>query len=85
MDETGFMADCKAAFQAADEDGKGYLSEEDYKVAVLSLLGFKPSKYEVATVWRSHCARERAGLGRNAFISLMIPRLRKLADDMVTR
>ena len=43
--------DCISAFRHADEDGKGYLSPSDYKVAVLELCGYKPSKYEINAVW----------------------------------
>ena len=43
--------DCVQAFQHADEDGKGFLSPSDYKVAVLELCGYKPSKYEINAVW----------------------------------
>ncbi|KAF7252015.1 EF-hand calcium-binding domain-containing protein 11 [Varanus komodoensis] len=32
------------AFEASDEGNKGYLSREDYKVAVVMLFGYKPSK-----------------------------------------
>ncbi|XP_053233273.1 EF-hand calcium-binding domain-containing protein 11 isoform X5 [Podarcis raffonei] len=32
------------AFEACDEDHKGYLNREDYKVAVVMLFGYKPSK-----------------------------------------
>ncbi|XP_023575392.1 EF-hand calcium-binding domain-containing protein 11 [Octodon degus] len=31
-------------FKACDEDNKGYLSREDFKVAVVMLFGYKPSK-----------------------------------------
>ncbi|KFP97632.1 EF-hand calcium-binding domain-containing protein 11, partial [Haliaeetus albicilla] len=30
--------------EACDEDNKGYLSREDFKVAVVMLFGYKPSK-----------------------------------------
>ena len=43
--------DCMQAFQRADEDGKGFLTPSDYKVAVLELCGYKPSKYEINAVW----------------------------------
>lgn len=88
LDEGRVRADCEKAFQAADEGQKGYLTAEDYKVAVLSLLGYKPSKYEVATVWqtRRQCQEEKEeGLQREAFISLMTQRLRKQDRDDLTR
>ncbi|XP_067680337.1 EF-hand calcium-binding domain-containing protein 11-like [Haliotis asinina] len=34
-------------FQDCDSDNKGYLTREDIKIAVVSLYGYKPSKYEV--------------------------------------
>ncbi|XP_073205507.1 EF-hand calcium-binding domain-containing protein 11 isoform X2 [Lepidochelys kempii] len=36
-------------FEACDEDKKGYLSREDFKVAVVMLFGYKPSK--ICTAW----------------------------------
>lgn len=35
-------------FHDADEEGKGFLSSEDLKVAFVSLFGYKPSKNEAA-------------------------------------
>lgn len=43
--------DCIQAFRHADGDGKGFLTPIDYKVAVLELCGYKPSKYEINAVW----------------------------------
>ncbi|XP_052639681.1 EF-hand calcium-binding domain-containing protein 11 [Harpia harpyja] len=40
-------------FEACDEDNKGYLSREDFKVAVVMLFGYKPSKVEVDSVMSS--------------------------------
>ncbi|KAM3918290.1 EF-hand calcium-binding domain-containing protein 11 [Leptodactylus fuscus] len=37
-------------FEICDEDKKGYLSREDFKVAVVMLFGYKPSKIEVDTM-----------------------------------
>ncbi|XP_078001078.1 EF-hand calcium-binding domain-containing protein 11-like [Glandiceps talaboti] len=34
-------------FYECDEEHKGYLKREDIKVATVSLLGYKPTKYEV--------------------------------------
>ena len=69
---TTIRRDCERAYDAADENQKGYLTPEDYKVGVLSLLGYKPSKYEVATVWQTHCACDSPtkGLPKETFISL---------------
>ncbi|XP_062947855.1 EF-hand calcium-binding domain-containing protein 11 [Cynocephalus volans] len=40
-------------FKACDEDNKGYLSREDFKVAVVMLFGYKPSKIEADSVMSS--------------------------------
>ena len=45
------------AFYEADDGQKGWLSAEDYKVGVVMLLGYKPSKVKlhVVTVERLFC------------------------------
>ncbi|KAI5162434.1 Ef-Hand Calcium-Binding Domain-Containing Protein 11 [Manis pentadactyla] len=40
-------------FKACGEDNKGYLSREDFKVAVVMLFGYKPSKIEADSVMSS--------------------------------
>ncbi|XP_074887106.1 EF-hand calcium-binding domain-containing protein 11 [Buteo buteo] len=40
-------------FEARDEDNKGYLRREDFKVAVVMSFGYKPSKVEVDSVMSS--------------------------------
>ena len=40
-------------FKACDEDNKGYLSREDFKVAIVMLFGYKPSKIEADAVMSS--------------------------------
>ncbi|XP_006839644.1 PREDICTED: EF-hand calcium-binding domain-containing protein 11 [Chrysochloris asiatica] len=40
-------------FKACDEDNKGYLSREDFKVAVVMLFGYKPFKVEADAVMSS--------------------------------
>ena len=87
---TTIRRDCERAYDAADESQKGYLTPEDYKVGVLSLLGYKPSKYEVATVWQTHATcdspnSETKGLPKETFISLMAERLNKQDTNEVTR
>ncbi len=92
--------DCERAFDAADEEGKGLLTREDYKVAVMSLLGYKPSTYELNSVWKSRCRGEGAGLGENcsrgpqgggsgldrkAFVELMVDRLNNQDRDELIR
>ncbi|KAL5008209.1 hypothetical protein ScPMuIL_013790 [Solemya velum] len=41
-------------FHGTDESDKGYLNREDVKVAVIELMGYKPSKYEVTQLMQSH-------------------------------
>ncbi|XP_046327838.1 EF-hand calcium-binding domain-containing protein 11-like isoform X2 [Haliotis rufescens] len=36
-----------SVFHDCDSNNKGYLTREDTKIAVVSLYGYKPSKYEV--------------------------------------
>ncbi|XP_051682119.2 EF-hand calcium-binding domain-containing protein 11 isoform X4 [Oryctolagus cuniculus] len=43
----------QGVFKACDEDHKGYLSREDFKVAVVMLFGYKPSKIEADSVMSS--------------------------------
>ena len=62
------------AFIGADEERKGFLTKEDYKVAVIQLLGYKPSKHEVLRAWSEEVG-EGEGLTLNQFSSLMLPRL----------
>ncbi|XP_060037220.1 EF-hand calcium-binding domain-containing protein 11 isoform X2 [Erinaceus europaeus] len=40
-------------FKACDEDNKGYLSREDFKVAVVMLFGYKPTQIETNSVMSS--------------------------------
>ncbi|XP_053233291.1 EF-hand calcium-binding domain-containing protein 11 isoform X7 [Podarcis raffonei] len=68
------------AFEACDEDHKGYLNREDYKVAVVMLFGYKPSKVEVDSVMAS-VKQNQSGRGylsledfRKAF-SVVAPKL----------
>lgn len=65
---------CSDAFQFADEGGKGYLSQEDYKVAVIALLGYRPSSHEVNALWRRDLGA-CPGLSDELFTELMLPRL----------
>ncbi|XP_042324761.1 EF-hand calcium-binding domain-containing protein 11 isoform X2 [Sceloporus undulatus] len=58
------------AFEACDEDKKGYLSREDYKVAVVMLFGYKPSKVEVDSVMAS-INQNQPGVSLEEFLKLM--------------
>ena len=67
-------SDCVKAFRNATKKGQEQLHPEDYKVAVLELLGYKPSKYEVSSVWKN---AKGEGLGLEAFVTLMVRRLQQ--------
>ncbi|XP_034957807.1 EF-hand calcium-binding domain-containing protein 11 isoform X2 [Zootoca vivipara] len=58
------------AFEACDEDNKGYLNREDYKVAVVMLFGYKPSKVEVDSVMAS-VKQNQSGVSLEEFLNLM--------------
>ena len=75
---------CCDVFKFADEGGKGYLCREDYKVAVVALLGYKPSLVEVNSLWgRGQNASQ--GLSVEQFTEAMIPRLRGREKEQLTR
>ncbi|XP_060612865.2 EF-hand calcium-binding domain-containing protein 11 isoform X1 [Anolis sagrei] len=57
-------------FEACDEDKKGYLSREDYKVAVVMLFGYKPSKTEVNSAMAS-VKQNQSGISLEEFLKLM--------------
>ena len=69
--------ECSRAFREARAGGGG-LSREDYKVASLSLLGYKPSKREVASVWGRLGAEE---MKEEELVSTMLPRLLSQDQD----
>uniref|UniRef100_A0A8D2LP73 EF-hand calcium binding domain 11 n=1 Tax=Varanus komodoensis TaxID=61221 RepID=A0A8D2LP73_VARKO len=58
------------AFEASDEGNKGYLSREDYKVAVVMLFGYKPSKVEVDSIMAS-VMQSQPGLSLEKFLNVM--------------
>ncbi|XP_047594261.1 EF-hand calcium-binding domain-containing protein 11 isoform X2 [Lutra lutra] len=57
-------------FKACDEDNKGYLSREDFKVAVLMLFGYKPSKIE-ADFTMSSVNPNASGILLEEFLSIV--------------
>lgn len=81
---------CVKAFRNASTNGQE-LTPEDYKVAVLELLGYKPSKYELSNVWTSYLGdreegnMEGAGLGLETFVALMTERLKQKDSNELTR
>ncbi|KYO45531.1 EF-hand calcium-binding domain-containing protein 11 isoform B [Alligator mississippiensis] len=60
----------QVVFAACDEDSKGYLSREDFKVAVVMLFGYKPSKVEVNSVMAS-LQQKNSGVLLEEFLNLM--------------
>lgn len=89
MEEEVVKCRCTKAFRNATRHGQDHLSPEDYKVAVLELLGYKPSKYELSKVW-STClgeGQEEAGtlMGMDTFVSHMTGRLKQKDQDELIR
>lgn len=79
--------DINEAFDnASSTKNKAYLSKEDYKVAVISLLGYKPTSRDAEEVW--HVAKERArqmeakfrGICREQFQEVMMNKMGALDD-----
>ena len=93
LKEEALRRDCEKAFQDADEEQKGFLTAEDYKVAVVSLLGYKPSKYEIGAVFKplnSHLlptepGRPQLGLDKASFVMLMLRRLKQQDTNELIR
>ncbi|XP_066244361.1 EF-hand calcium-binding domain-containing protein 11 isoform X3 [Saccopteryx leptura] len=57
-------------FKACDEDNKGYLSREDFKVAVVMLFGYKPTKIEADAVMSS-VNPHTSGLSLKEFLNIV--------------
>ena len=53
-------------FHDADEGKKGYLTNEDLKVAFVSLFGYKPSKNEVEQLMAKNYTQQTASLTRKS-------------------
>lgn len=89
MEDEALRQKCVRAFRSAARNKQDQLAQEDYKVAVLELLGYKPSKYEVSSVWTS-CLGEAAhqkgaGLELEAFVSIMSNRLKQKDENELIR
>lgn len=90
-DEHSLRADCVKAFKGALKKGRILLSREDYKVAVLELLGYKPSKYEVDNVWLAvgemctDLEEGQYGLNLEQFTAIMLGRLKGRDKNEVIR
>ncbi|VTJ64811.1 Hypothetical predicted protein [Marmota monax] len=59
-------------FKACDEDNKGYLSREDFKVAFVMLFGYKPSKIEADSVMSSKNSSTSGNINVNFSFSTFI-------------
>nr|XP_042116973.1 EF-hand calcium-binding domain-containing protein 11 isoform X2 [Peromyscus maniculatus bairdii] len=57
-------------FKACDEDNKGYLSREDFKVAIVMLFGYKPSKIEADSVM-SAVNPNTSGISLEGFLNVV--------------
>ena len=82
--QASLRSDCVKAFRNSTRSSvQDQLTREDYKVAVLELLGYKPSKYELQSVWST--LGEGEGLGLEGFVSLMLRRLKQRDRSEVVR
>ena len=70
----------KEAFHSADEGRKGFLNRDDLKVAIASLFGYKPSKYEVNELMFSANMDKCPGLSLERFIAIASAKL--VAQDL---
>ncbi|XP_071962726.1 EF-hand calcium-binding domain-containing protein 11-like [Antedon mediterranea] len=66
----------KQVFFESDDSQKGFLDRQDVKVAVLSLLGYKPSKFEVDEILGCN-----KGITLQGFIEIMLPKLQDRDND----
>ena len=58
------------AFHTADEGGKGFLNIEDLKVAIVSLFGYKPSKFEVDELMSNVDMNKCHGMPLESFVAI---------------
>ena len=74
------------AFQLGDENGNGFLSREDLKVAMLFLFGYKPSKYEIDQLMRCEKHSELNDvMSFGTFSKIMTEKLQIESEDQRTR
>lgn len=89
MEDVAQRTSCVRAFRNAVSNGQDCLSPEDYKVAVLELFGYKPSKYELSNVWTRFCKHngegEGSGLDLDTFVSIMMERLKQKDHNELIR
>uniref|UniRef100_A0A4W3GLE5 EF-hand calcium-binding domain-containing protein 11-like n=1 Tax=Callorhinchus milii TaxID=7868 RepID=A0A4W3GLE5_CALMI len=58
-------------FRECDCGGKGYLSGEDLKMAVVTIFGYKPSKMETDRMMAPALGKHLPGMSLDQFLSLM--------------
>ncbi|TPX69960.1 hypothetical protein SpCBS45565_g02074 [Spizellomyces sp. 'palustris'] len=63
------LEDLQQVFRRADKGHKGWLSRDDFKVAMVGLLGYKPSKFEIERA-RNNVNFEKHEMTLERFISL---------------
>ena len=75
-DEQEFTKIVVDSFHSADDKGKGFLTKQDYKVSIIQLFGYKPSKHELNGVWSDFVtANGQQGLELDQFKGIVLPRL----------
>ncbi|KAI9102474.1 hypothetical protein DFS34DRAFT_609301 [Phlyctochytrium arcticum] len=68
------LAYCRQVFNRVDTDAKGYLTRSEIKVAITGVLGYKPSKFEVAYIVRD-VNIDQGEMTLDTFISHITPKL----------
>lgn len=74
----------KMVFAEGDSDKKGHLNREDLKVAMVSLLGYKPSKYEANQMLEKHGYQDEDGtlvMNFGQFVEAVTPKLINRDED----
>ena len=69
-----------SVFYDSDEGHKDILNREDLKVAVVSLFGYKPSKYEVNDMMKS-LPHDALGMPLNIFLEIMSSKMATIDED----
>lgn len=75
---------CVKVFHEADEGQKGYLSRSDLKVAMVELLGYKPTKFEINHLLQTHgedIDNLAKGMTLENFVSSMCEKLVSQDED----
>jgi hypothetical protein len=86
------LKDVESAFSnASSRKDKAFLTKEDYKVAVISLLGYKPTKLDTETLWTvskelaGRDGKKFRGISKTTFIDHIVPKLHAVGDAKVMR